>query len=145
MAMIPDSMLVVEMKNVALPVFIFTLIVVTSVLIWGLRILQGVLTRPDPDNPNLKFIDKALSEKRLIRSGEQPSEHDIPSSSRVGAAIGVLVLAIMALGVGYYMLWSLFTKQTVDLSSIDTYFLSGSALFAPYAFNQLSSIFKGGN
>jgi hypothetical protein len=50
----------------------------------------------------------------------------------------------MALGVGYYMLWSLFTQQSVDLSSIGTYFLSGSALFAPYAFNQLSSIFKGG-
>jgi hypothetical protein len=145
MAMISDSMLVVEMKNVALPVFIFTLIVVTSVLIWGLRILQGVLTRPDPDNPNLKFIDKALSEKMLTHSGEQPSENNVPSSSRLGAAVGVLVLAIMALGVGYYMLWSLFTKQTVDLSSVGTYFLSGSALFAPYAFNQLSSIFKGGN
>lgn len=53
-------------------------------------------------------------------------------------------LAVKALGVGYCMLGSLFTQQSVDLSSIGTYFLSGSALFAPYAFNQLSSIFKGG-
>lgn len=155
------AMVVAGMKGLALPIFIFTLVVVTGVLLWGLRIPQAVLLRPDPDNPKLRFIDKALSEKRLVRAVDTPPQPnsqtnqdppppaaqksgDVPSTSRLGAAVGTLVLAVMALGVGYYMLWSLFTHQSVDLSSIGTYFLSGSALFAPYAFNQLSSIFKGG-
>lgn len=156
MADAAGTMVVAEMKGLALPTFIFTLVIVTGVLLWGLRILQGVLLRPDPDNPKLRFIDKALSEKRFVCEVDpQPSptpnpppagqkSDETPSTSRLGAAVGTLVLAVMALGVGYYMLWSLFTHQTVDLTSIGTYFLSGSALFAPYAFNQLSSIFKGG-
>jgi hypothetical protein len=161
MADAAGTMVVVEMKGLALPVFIFTLVIVTCVLLWGLRILQGVLLRPDPDNPKLRFIDKALAEKRLARVVDPPPQpnpapnpppqppaahkaDDVPSTSRLGAAVGTLVLAVMALGVGYYMLWSLFTQQSVDLSSIGTYFLPGSALFAPYALNQLSSIFKGG-
>lgn len=152
------AMVVTEVKGLALPVFIFTLVFVTGVFRWGLRILQGVLLRPDPDNPKARFIDKALFEKRLVRAADLPPQpnptpnpappppagqkaDDVPSTSRLGAAVGTLVLAVMALGVGYYMLWSLFTQQSVDLSSIGTYFLSGSALFAPYAFNQLSSIF----
>ncbi|WP_051593886.1 hypothetical protein [Bordetella hinzii] len=161
MADAAGAMVVAEMKGIALPIFIFTLVVVTGVLLWGLRILQGVLQRPDPDNPKLRFIDKALSEKRLVRAVDPPPQpnpapnpapsppagqksDEVPSTSRLGAAVGTLVLAVMALGVGYYMLWALFTQQSVDLSTIGTYFLSGSALFAPYAFNQLSSIFKEG-
>lgn len=156
MADAAGAMKVAEMEGLAVPVFIFTLVVVTGVLVWGLRTLQSVLQRPDPDNPKLRFIDKALSEKRLARVVDTPpppapsptstgqKSDEVPSTSRLGAAVGTLVLAVMALGVGYYMLWSLFTRQSVDLSSIGTYFLSGSALFAPYAFNQLSSIFKGG-
>ena len=161
MADAAGAMVVAEMKGIALPIFIFTLVVVTGVLLWGLRILQGVLQRPDPDNPKLRFIDKALSEKRLVRAIDPPPQpnpapnpapsppagqksDEVPSTSRLGAAVGTLVLTVMALGVGYYMLWAPFTQQSVDLSTIGTYFLSGSALFAPYAFNQLSSIFKEG-
>lgn len=161
MADAAGTMVMAEMKGLALPIFVFTLVVVTGVLLWGLRILKDVLLRPDLESPKLRFIDKALSEKRLVDTVAPPPPPnppsnppqtppagqktvDVPSTSRLGAAVGTLVLAVMALGVGYYMLWSLFTQQTVDLSSIGTYFLSGSALFAPYAVNQLSSIFKGG-
>ncbi|OLF53675.1 hypothetical protein [Pseudomonas chlororaphis] len=154
-----SAMIVTDIKGLALPIFIFTLVVVTGVLVWGLRIIHDVLMRPDPDNPQLRFIDKALSEKCAPSAvGAQPPASPAlapsqpvgqkagtaPSSSRLGSAVGTFVLATMALGVGYYMLWALFTQQSVDLSSIGTYFLSGSALFAPYAFNQLSSMFKGG-
>lgn len=161
MADAAGALVVAEMRGLAEPIFIITFVIVTCVLLWGLRILQGVLLRTDPNNPKLRFIDKALTEKRfsrVVESQVQSNTHsnplpaplssntsdDVPSTSRVGAAVGTLVLAVMALGVGYYMLWSLFAHQSVDLSGIGTYFLSGSALFAPYAFNQLSSIFKGG-
>lgn len=151
-----------EMQSLALPAFVFTIIIVTAVLLWGMRILQSVLMKQDPENPKLRFLDKALSEKHVGRAtdpapqgapnpGDPPPsppgsqvQADMPSTSRVVAAVGTLVLAAMLLGVGYYTLWSLFTYQSVDLSSIGTYFLAGSALFAPYAVNQLSSIFKAG-
>lgn len=76
MADATGAMVVAEVKVIALPIFIFTLVlvVVTGVLLWGLRILQGVLQRPDPDNPKLWFIDKALSEKRLVRAVDPPPQ-----------------------------------------------------------------------
>lgn len=74
MADAAGAMVLAEVKGIALPIFIFTLVVVTGVLLWGLRILQGVLQRPDPDNPKLRFIDKALSEKRLVRAIDPPPQ-----------------------------------------------------------------------
>ena len=67
----------------------------------------------------------------------------VGSTSRMIAAFGLMVLAVMILGIGYGIMWSLFTQdKTPDLSGIGPYLLGGSALFAPYAFNQLKEIFK---
>jgi len=67
-----------------------------------------------------------------------------PSSvSRLIALVGTLVLTAVMLGVGYGMIWSLFTKgQIPALEGIGPYLLGSSALFAPYAFNQLKEAFK---
>lgn len=139
-----NVLLVPEMKELAQPVFTFTLVVITFVLLWGLQILKGVLLGPDPANPKRSFIASALSQKSFVASADFPEKTDScePSSSHVGAAVGMLVLAVMLLGVGYYMLWSLFTVQSVNLATVGTYFLAGSALFAPYALDKLSKIFK---
>ena len=54
-----------------------------------------------------------------------------------------MVLAVMILGIGYGIMWSLFTKGDMpNLNGIGTYLLGGSALFAPYAFNQIKDAFK---
>jgi hypothetical protein len=65
------------------------------------------------------------------------------SASRLIATAGTLVLAAMMLGVGYAMIWSLFTRgQIPALEGIGPYLMGGAALFAPYAFNQLKEAFK---
>jgi hypothetical protein len=57
--------------------------------------------------------------------------------------VGTLVLTGVMLGVGYGMIWSLFTRGEVPkLDGIGPYLLGGSALFAPYAFNQLKEAFR---
>ena len=76
-------------------------------------------------------------------AGATPSPQLVGSSSRLIAAFGLMILAIMILGIGYGIMWSLFVKgQTPDLTGIGTYLLGGSALFAPYAFNQVKDAFK---
>lgn len=135
-------------------ILFFTLAIVTGALIWGLSILKTTLLRPDPANPKMRFIDLALSEPRQTTAAATTTTASVaggnddptqPSGSKVGAALGTLVLAVMLLGVGYYMLWSLFTTNKVDLSSVGNYFLAGSALFAPYALDKLKDIFKTGS
>jgi hypothetical protein len=65
------------------------------------------------------------------------------SASRLIATLGTLVLTTIMLGVGYAMIWSLFTRgQIPALDGIGPFLLGGAALFAPYAFNQLKEAFK---
>ena len=64
------------------------------------------------------------------------------STSRVIAMFGLLVMAVVLLGIGYSIVWSLFvTGRLPSLDGVGTYLLGGSALFAPYAFNQLKEVF----
>lgn len=67
-------MVVAEMNGIALPIFIFTLVVIAGVLLWCLRIIEGALLRPDPDHTKLRFIDKALSEKHLVGAVDPPPQ-----------------------------------------------------------------------
>jgi len=67
------------------------------------------------------------------------------SSSRLIAFIGMIILSALFLGVGYFTLWALFFGQPKDVQAVKdtgTVFLTGSALFAPYAFNKLADVFK---
>jgi hypothetical protein len=65
------------------------------------------------------------------------------SASRLIATVGSLVLTVIMLGIGYAMIWSLFTRgQIPALEGIGPYLMGGAALFAPYAFNQLKEAFK---
>jgi hypothetical protein len=53
-------------------------------------------------------------------------------------------MAAMFAGVGNWVLFEAFIHPANlrSLSMITPYFLSGAALFLPYAFNQFSSVFK---
>ena len=107
--------------------FILSIIVYTAVLIWGLKLIHKSLENK---------LDKILSEK----SGSQAGT---PSFSRLAGAVGAMGLAVALIGIGYWSIYTLFADGDLSkLQGLSTYFLSGSALFAPYAFNQLSSIFK---
>ena len=105
-------------------------------------------------------LAEALTEKTTLRTSERATtasggatgprivtnEEPGPSASsasRLIAMIGTLILAAILLGVGYGMIWSLFTKgQIPALAGIGPYLMGGAALFAPYAFNQLKEAFK---
>lgn len=76
-------------------------------------------------------------------SGAPPASQLVGSASRMIAAFGLMILAVMILGIGYGIMWSLFTKGTIpNLVGIGPFLLGGSALFAPYAFNQIKEAFK---
>lgn len=66
----------------------------------------------------------------------------VGSASRMIAMFGLLVLAVVLLGIGNAITWSLFVENKIPpLDGIGTYLLGGAALFAPYAFNQLKDVF----
>jgi hypothetical protein len=115
------------------------------VLVAGFRLLVKELQKPiDSNNVNGQTVlQQALSEKPSPApgGGTAPTE---PSFSRVAGAIGALGIAAAFVGIGYWILHALFFVKS-DLANIDglrTYFLAGAAMFLPYAFNQLASIFK---
>jgi hypothetical protein len=67
----------------------------------------------------------------------------VASTSRLVALLGLLGILSMFLGVGYYILWSLFCKNTVpQLWEIMRFFYGGAAMFAPYAVNQIRTAFE---
>jgi hypothetical protein len=128
-------------KTVELTREVFTywlsVVAMSSVLIWGLRLVSKILQTQDNGKP---FLARALSEK-----GEPPKSGDDndPSFSRVAGALGAVGLAATFVGIGYWVMYELyFGTDLTKLSNLNLYFLSGSALFLPYAFNRLASIFK---
>lgn len=92
-----------------------------------------------------KLVFDARTRKLTADPTQPPEETTVPaaSASRLIALVGTVVLTGIMLGVGYGMVWSLFTRGEVPkLDGIGPYLLGGSALFAPYAFNQLKDAFK---
>lgn len=70
------------------------------------------------------------------------------SYAKVSGAIGSVAIAALFVGLGYYILFAMFTENaenfTLDkkIDGLQTYFLAGAALFLPFAFEKLSEIFK---
>jgi hypothetical protein len=87
---------------------------------------------------------KVLSEKVRSDSGlRDAGAAEPPSFSRVAGALGAVGIAATFVGIGYWALHELYFGDNLGkISDLSTYFLAGSALFIPYAFNSLSSIFK---
>ena len=96
----------------------------------------------------------ALSENEVLKDAAgnpvtdpvtgQPKSLVSASSSRLIAFMGMVVIVCMFLGIGYYIIWGLFTGIDVaaKLTGIWAYFAAGSSLFAPYAANQLAELLK---
>ncbi len=64
-----------------------------------------------------------------------------PSSSRIIAFLGMLVLLVIYIGFGYVALWNVLHNQ--ELPNINGFLLTGLSLFAPYAANQFKSLIGG--
>ena len=120
--------------------YLLAVIAMTSVLIWGLKHVSRELGRVNPTT-HRTLMAEALSEKDA--NGNEADEQT--SFSRVSGALGAVGIAATFVGIGYWALHGLFFSTSSDLgkiSSLSTYFLSGSALFLPYAFNTISGIFR---
>lgn len=88
-------------------------------------------------------LQEALSEEKEQPVAEGVQVPLVSSSSRIISFFGSLIMTIVFMAIGLYVIWGLFTCQDLkNLESTGSYFLAGSAIFAPYAFNKLSSIFK---
>ncbi|MGD1015074.1 MAG: hypothetical protein ABR863_01355 [Roseiarcus sp.] len=100
--------------------------------------IKAVLREKDSDSqPNAKTV--AAGGPAL----------DNTSYSRLSGFIGSVVLACFLWAISNYVLYASFYDTNTDdiskfLGSLGTYFLAGASLFAPYAFNKLSSVFKPG-
>lgn len=79
-----------------------------------------------------------------------PTAQDNTSYSRVAGILGAIVLAAFFWAVGDVILYKEFACSDAScaadikdlVSGVSTYIMSGAALFAPYAINQLTNIFK---
>lgn len=112
-------------------VFFFVLAMVTSILAMGLRLVR----KTTDDGGHVRLLSEQGADGA-------PGKN---SFSRTAAAIGAFGLTAFFVGTGYWVLFTLFFGKSADLKDLDelgVYFLSGSALFAPYAFNQLKGIFR---
>lgn len=79
-----------------------------------------------------------------LDDGKTPAPQQ-SSYSRVAGMIGATVLAVFLWAFGNIVLYLSMTNPagvTEVLSGVGSYFLAGSALFAPYAVNQLRTTFN---
>lgn len=130
------------------PVWMFyaTIAVVTFSLVYGAKRLSDSLS-----DAKWKMSD-ALSEEVIEVTNGSPSTVKASdgspqlaaSSSRLLLAIGMIIMSSMYVGVGYFVLWAIFyaPERLSDFDGLGKFFISGSALFAPYAVNKLSEVFK---
>lgn len=84
-----------------------------------------------------------LADKAMLRA--DPDKTDQPTSfSRLTGLIGTIYLAAFLWALGFFVLtyiWVDPTKIATVIGESGRFLMAGSALFAPYAFNQLSQIF----
>lgn len=99
--------------------------------------------------PALKAIDieSALNEKtpQPVAAGAPPLDPMASSSRLIGFVASAVMIAVLW-GAGNYLVYAAFfemEKIPVFLSSISTFFLSGSTLYLPYGANKLSAAVKG--
>lgn len=122
-------------------VFILANFVMTLSLFWGLRTIIDIARHQN-------ILQEALSEKTFTSNnsgGAKAKPGSVGSFSRIAGAFGSIALAVAVIGVSYWLIYTLFYGNMDNLDKLKEagwFFLSGSALFAPYAFNQLSSVFK---
>lgn len=68
------------------------------------------------------------------------------SASRLVAFLGTIAILAMFMGFGLYAIWAAFNGRATEardtLKAVSSYLLYGSAMYAPYAFNQIKAAFS---
>ncbi len=140
-----------EADTAKLIAFILSMASMTFILLWGIKRIAVALGTSTGNGRSL--ASELLSEKveatpaatpvAGAAAAAQPTTAQVGSFSRTAGAIGGMALAAAVVGISYWVLYALFYNgDLARLEGVGTFFLSGSALFAPYAFNKLSKVFK---
>jgi hypothetical protein len=114
----------------------------TIVWVFALLMIMKALRKQDWD------LSKALSEEAQLPAGTPtPAAGQLPptlpSTSRLIALIGTVILGTFFLGVGYYVIWQLCNGQPITAANNAwAFFATGSTLFLPYGLNKVTSILK---
>ncbi|MBP0496006.1 hypothetical protein [Roseomonas indoligenes] len=119
--------------------FWISLILMTVVLLWGLGLIARALLGGPSGDAREPLIRSMLSEP-----ADQPAKTVKGSFSRTAGAFGAMGLAASVVGISYWVIFDLFSTNGDNLGKLKDvgwFFLAGSALFAPYAFNRLSKLF----
>ena len=116
--------------------FWFSMAGLTIVLFLGLVVVILVMRSKSKDG-KVNVVREFFSEDAKQGPGKG-------SFSRLAGAVGAMAIAATFVGIGYWAIEALFFEpENLDsLEKLRVYFLVGSALFAPYAFNKLSEVFR---
>jgi hypothetical protein len=68
----------------------------------------------------------------------------VASSSRLIALFGLLAILTVIIGLGYYLIWSLFVSpgKVPDLTGVSRFLYAMALIFAPYLANQIREAFS---
>jgi hypothetical protein len=146
----PQVATVIAPTGFASIVFWLATAALTAVLIWGFRMISTELRQPAVPGSGAAgtaptVLRQALSEKEATPSAPAATPPTGEASfSRVAGAVGAIGIAATFVSIGYWVLHTLFfdIDNLGKIQGLGTYFLAGAAMFLPYAFNQLASIFK---
>jgi len=122
--------------------FFFAITGFTCVLVWGFRKIADTMTTETERKTTV--MHEMLADVPTQGPDGQAQEPGKGSFSRITGSIGTMALVAMFVGVSYWAIYALFFDPTnlTSLNELGTYFLTGSAMFMPYAFNLLSKVFK---
>lgn len=112
-------------------------ILITTVILWrGMALIISELKQKDSS-------DNSFLMRSLCESATGSTQDGKPSFNRVAASLGALGTTSIFIGIGYWLIYDLFFVGNLSsFESLYRYFLFGSALFFPYAFSKLVSVFK---
>lgn len=133
--------------------FVVAILAYSLILLRAAKWLAAELNRPL--NPTVGATSPTIAQGMLLEKtppaappagGQAPSQAPTGSFSRVAGAMGAVALAALFASGGYWLLYSAFFTSSKDMSTaitgFTTYLLAGMTMFAPYAANQFSTIFK---
>lgn len=137
-------------------IMVFTILVYTGLIVWGTQRLSLVLNGDDDGNGNKRNLDIPIEVEGENTRTPEPKMSGLRSAlasdegdkdqleiTKISVFLGSIGIAALFVGIGYWIVFSLFLspEKLQSLESIWIYFLSGSAMFLPYAFDRLSKLF----
>ena len=111
--------------------------------------LSDALSEKNPSPAPIAVVQAAVA---VVPGGVAPAAAPAvdpgssASASRLVAFLGTIAILAMFMGFGLYAIWAAFNGRAAEardtLKAVSSYLLYGSAMYAPYAFNQIKAAFS---